>query len=115
MGRTLANIRASRPEIDRVKVDATTEADIRRFAVEDGEDPDAELGAPRLVVPPSALRARLGLSQAEMATALGIPLATLIEWESGRVQPDAGSQSLLAAAWRDPETVFRLIAGRDAA
>jgi putative transcriptional regulator len=115
MGRTLASIRASRPAIDRAKVAATTEAGIRLHAVEDGEDPAAELGAPRLVVPPAALRARLGLSQAELAAALGIPLATLAEWESGRVQPDAGSRSLLAATWRDPETVFRLIAGYDAA
>ena len=115
MGRTLESIRASRPLFDRAKVDATSEADIRCHMIEDGEDPDAEPGPTKLVVPPKSLRERLGLNQSELASALGIPLSTLQDWEAGRVQPDPGSQSLLAAAWRDPETVFRLISGRDAA
>lgn len=115
MGRTLEEIRASRPAMDRAKVARTNEADIRRQMIEDGEDTDAGFGAARLVVPPAALRERLGWSEGKLAAALGIPLATLLDWESGRVEPDAGARSLLAAAWRDPETVFRLIAGRNAA
>ena len=43
MERTLEDIRASRPSIDHAKVRATTEADIRRHMIEDGEDPDAPL------------------------------------------------------------------------
>ena len=43
MGRTLEDIRASRPTIDRVRIEATTEEDIRRHAIEDGENPDAPL------------------------------------------------------------------------
>lgn len=42
MARTLDEIRASRPQVDRAKVSATTEADIRRHARED----DSEAAAP---------------------------------------------------------------------
>lgn len=38
---TLEEIRATRPDVDPVKVAATTEEDIRRHQIEDGEDPDA--------------------------------------------------------------------------
>jgi putative transcriptional regulator len=40
---TLDEIRASRPLVDRAKIAATTESDIRRHQIEDGEDPDAPL------------------------------------------------------------------------
>ena len=43
MARTLDEIRASRPKFDRAQIDATTEGDIRRHMIEDGEDPDAPL------------------------------------------------------------------------
>jgi hypothetical protein len=38
---TLEELRARRPFVDRSKVAATTEDDIRRHKIEDGEDPDA--------------------------------------------------------------------------
>lgn len=38
---TLEEIRAVRPVADFAKIAATTEKDIRRHQVEDGEDPDA--------------------------------------------------------------------------
>lgn len=41
MARTLDEIRASAPKIDRARIDATTEEDIQRYKVEDGEDLDA--------------------------------------------------------------------------
>lgn len=115
MERTLASIRASRPRMDRVKVEATTEEDIRRYMIEDGEDPDAELGSLKLVIPPAVLRQRLAMDQDAFAAALSVPVSTLRDWEEGRVLPDAGTRSLLAAVSRDPETVFRLIAGQAAA
>ena len=39
--RTLEEIRRNPGRIDRAKFDATTEADIRRYMIEDGENPDA--------------------------------------------------------------------------
>lgn len=115
MARTLESILASRPAVDRAKFDAMTEDDIRRHTIEDGEDPDSELGPARRVLHPAGLRTRLGLSAADFALALDVPVGTVEAWERGVVLPDAAAQSLLAAVSRDPETVFRLIAGRDAA
>lgn len=40
---TLEEIRVLRPAADLAKIAATTEEDIRRHQVEDGEDPDASL------------------------------------------------------------------------
>lgn len=75
----------------------------------------AEPGPSKLVVHPEVLRERLGMGQAEFALALGVPLETLSDWEAEPIVPDAGARSLLAAAWRDPQTVSRLVAGRDGA
>ncbi len=52
---TLEEIRATRPIADPAKIVATTEADIRRHQIEDGEDPDAPL-------PPFRRRRMSGLS-----------------------------------------------------
>lgn len=49
--KTLAELRSSPPTIDRAKIAATTEADIRRHMIEDGEDPDALLEGFRLIMP----------------------------------------------------------------
>lgn len=43
MARTLDDIRASRPVVDRTRVRMTTEADIQRHRAEDGQDPDPVL------------------------------------------------------------------------
>ncbi len=40
---TLEEIRAARPMAESAKIAATTEEDIRRHQIEDGEDPDAPL------------------------------------------------------------------------
>ena len=96
--------------VDRAKMDATTEEDIRLQMVEDGEDPDAPLGAFRTVLPPAAVRKRTGLSQDAFAKALGIPAATLRNWEQGRTPPDPAAQALLALVADDPERAFRVLA-----
>ncbi|HKM62335.1 MAG TPA: hypothetical protein VJY39_07570 [Acidisphaera sp.] len=48
---TLDEIKASKPQVDHAKLDATTEEDIRRQQIEDGEDPDAPLPPFKLVKP----------------------------------------------------------------
>ena len=60
--------------VDRARIDSTTEEDIRRHMIEDGEGPDASPTSPiRLVESPSSLRAKLGLTQAEIALRLRLP------------------------------------------
>jgi putative transcriptional regulator len=107
---TLEEILASNPQIDQAKLDATTEEDIRRQMIEDGEDPDADLPSNwRLVVPPKLVREKLGMTQEQFADALRIPLATLQDWER-RVVLDPAVNALLAIIYRMPEALKALAA-----
>ena len=96
--------------IDRAKVDATTEEDIRQHMIEDGFDPDEPLKGLRRVYAPAEVRKRTGLSQSAFAKAIGVPLATLRNWEQGRISPDPAARSLLALVMNDPERTLRVLA-----
>jgi DNA-binding transcriptional regulator YiaG len=73
--RTLENIRRRKPRINRAKIAATTEADIRQHMREDGQDKNDLMGfAP--IIPPQVLRKQLHMTQTEFARALRIPIAT---------------------------------------
>lgn len=48
--KSLDQILSEPAEVDRGRLDATTEEDIRRHAIEDGEDPDAPLAQFHLVI-----------------------------------------------------------------
>ena len=108
--RTMEQIRRMKPRVNRAKIDSTTEADIRRHMIEDGQDPADSLAGFVPVVPPQILRKRLGMTQAEFARALRIPLATLRDWEQGRVLPDPAARSLLAVVARNPKAAFKALA-----
>ena len=92
------------------RVAETTEEDIRRHMIEDGEDPDAPL--PPFQPPPNAkaIRGKLGMSQVAFAALLGIPVATLRNWEQDRVVMDPAARSLLKVLDREPEAVLRALA-----
>ena len=107
---TLDEIRASRPQADRSKIEATTEADIARHMIEDGEDPDADLGAFVEDLQPARIRAQLGMSQTEFAAALTIPVATLRNWEQGRVHPDPAARAVLRVVAREPRLALAALA-----
>jgi putative transcriptional regulator len=107
--RTMENIRRMKPRINRAKIDATTEADIRRHMREDGQDENDFVDfAP--VIPPQVLRKQLRMTQAEFAKALRIPIATLRNWEQGRVLPDPAARSLLTIVARNPRAALRALA-----
>jgi putative transcriptional regulator len=78
--------------------------------IEDGQNPLAKLEGFVPIVPPQVLRKRLGLTQAEFARALRIPLATLRNWEQGRVLPDPAARSLLTIVARNPKAAFKALA-----
>jgi putative transcriptional regulator len=96
----LDELRAQRPVVDRAKMDATTEDDVRRHAVEDGEHADAPLAKFNLVIPARAVREKLGLSQEAFAKALSIPVGTIRNWEQNRVKPDPAARALLLILYR---------------
>jgi putative transcriptional regulator len=58
----------------------------------------------------AVVRARLGLSQAKFARALGISVATLQNWEQGRRQPTGPARVLLRIAAKHPEAVLEAVA-----
>ncbi len=106
--RTMENIRRLKLRINRVKIDATTEADIRRHIREDDQDETILAGfAP---VPPQLLRKQLGMTQDEFARALRIPLSTLRNWEQGRVLPDPAARSLLTIVAKNPKAALKALA-----
>jgi putative transcriptional regulator len=107
--RTLEHIRSMKGRIDRAKIDSATEADIRRHMIEDGQDPASQPAGFAPVIPPQMLRKHLGMTQAEFARALRIPLATLRNWEQGRVLPDPAARSLLTVVARNPKAAFKAL------
>jgi putative transcriptional regulator len=106
--KTLDEIKASRPKSDTRRIAATSEEEIRRQMIEDGEDPDAPVEG----FAPSAktLRLQHGMTQEQFAAALHIPVATLRNWEQGRVAPDPAAQSLLIVFAKNPRAVLEALA-----
>ena len=54
-------------------------------------------------------RSRLHLSQTGFAGLIGVPPATLRNWEQGRTSPDGPARALLTVASREPEAVLRAL------
>ncbi len=110
---TLEQILASEPDVDYAKLDATTEEDIRRYMIEDGEDPDEEIHDED-IISPWYIRKRLAMTQTEFAKALRIPVATLRNWEQNRVAMDPSTVALMTIIAREPEAALRALRYRTA-
>ena len=108
---TLEEIKASHPKVDRAKIAATTEEDIRRHQIEDGEDPDAPLPPFRPAPNVRAIRTRLQMTQEAFAKAIGVPVATVRNWEQSRTGMDPAVRSLLLVVDREPDAALRALAG----
>jgi putative transcriptional regulator len=92
----------------RERMDATTEDDIRRHMIEDGEDPDAGLPF-ELPVQAQDVRKKLGLTQPAFARLLGVPLGTLRNWEQDRFLMEPAAQTLLKLIDREPDAALRAL------
>ena len=108
---TLQEIRKNTSQVDRAKILATTEEDIRRHQIEDGEDPDAPLpdAQPRPDV--KTIRTRLQMTQEIFAASIGVPVATVRNWEQSRTVMDPAARSLLRVLEREPAAALRALAG----
>ena len=108
---TLDQIRASMPAIDRALIARTRTADIERQKVEDGEDSCAPL--PLFRAPPSvrAIRDQLHMTQDAFASAIGVPVATVRNWEQRRTAMDPAVRALLRVVEREPQAALRALAG----
>jgi putative transcriptional regulator len=93
-----------------------TEEQIDAWAVEDGDAwTDEDFARARVVYPPPtadevrAMRARLGLTQAEFAHRFGFNIDTLQQYEQGRRIPSGPAATLLRVIAADPGAVERAI------
>ncbi len=105
---TLQQIEAAGGRVDRAKLDATTEAEIRQQMVEDGEAPDEEPALEHAVLP-QEVRKRLGMTQVEFAALLRVPVATLRNWEQDRFVMEPAARTLLRVVDREPEAALRAL------
>jgi len=106
---TLDQIKASKPRVDRAKIAATSEEDIARHMREDGEDPGAAPGTFVEDLPPAQIREHMGMTQVEFAEVLRIPVATLRNWEQGRVRIDPAARALFRILNRDPKHALKAL------
>jgi len=87
------------------RFDTTTEAEIIRHAAEDDTraQEDAAAWARRV-------RQRVGLSQSEFARRIGVPVATVRNWEQGKRSPHGAARALLRVLDRIPKAVIAALA-----
>jgi putative transcriptional regulator len=111
---TLDAIAAARPDIDLARIDATTEADIRRHMAEEGYDYDEPVRDAD-IISPAVIRKRLGMSQRQFAAAIHVPLATLQNWEQGRTPMDPSARALMTILAREPDAALRALGVQHAA
>jgi putative transcriptional regulator len=100
--------RALPGSIDWDIVNATTEEDIQRQKIEDGDTDLRHYGEPMYpnggeVV--AKLRARLGLSQEQFSKTYGISIRTLQQWEQKRRAPDGPAMLLIKLISLEPEFI----------
>jgi putative transcriptional regulator len=110
---TLDEIKARPSKRDRAQIKATTEQEIRQHMIEDGEDPDAELRKED-IISPWYIRKRLGMSQRQFADTLGIPVATLQNWEQNRVMMEPATIALMRILAHEPKAALRALRRRAA-
>lgn len=110
---TLDEIKARPSKRDRTKIAVTTEEDIRRQMIEDGENPDEDLSE-KDVISPWYIRKRLRMSKQAFADTLGIPVATLRNWEQNRVAMEPATIALMRILAREPEAALRALRRRAA-
>lgn len=111
--KTLKEIQASAAKAGRKKFRIPSDAEIARQIA---DDPDtAPLVTLDKLIAPQNLRRQLNMTQEVFAASLGIPVATLRNWEQGRNAIDPAARALLVLVARDPKGTLAALASARAA
>jgi len=111
--KTLKEIQASASKAGRKKFRVPNDAEIARQIA---DDPDtAPLVTLDMLIAPQNLRRQLNMTQEAFAASLGIPVATLRNWEQGRNAIDPAARALLVLVARDPKGTLAALASTRAA
>src|ERR1700738_4089519 len=106
--KTLRQGNAEKGHFEAEKFESLTDADIDRMIAE-----DPELATPTQSLAPLLdmrdIRWKLGLTQAQLAKKLHVPVATLRDWEHGLGQTDPALQALLRVLDKLPEPALRAL------
>jgi putative transcriptional regulator len=87
-------------------------ADGRIVEIRDGQEAPLVPGLPADTpgeMPVRELRARLGLTQSEFASRLGLPVDTIRNWEQGKRAPRGPARALLLLIARAPQLAFQAL------
>jgi putative transcriptional regulator len=80
-----------------------------------GDDSEVTVHRYKVEVPDvGRLRRKLKLTQTDFALKIGVPVATLRNWEQGRRYPTGPARVLLNALAREPKAVMAAIAASEA-
>ena len=98
---------------EEARLDAMTDEEITRAAEADPDNPpltEEELARGLFARDVRLARQAVGMSQEAFAAALGLPVATLRNWEQGRFSPDPAARALIRLVGDDPERAVRVLA-----
>jgi putative transcriptional regulator len=90
-------------------IDAQSDGDIAHNVAHNPDAPPILTGGETAAAVVRTVRKRLGLSQAEFAARLHVPIGTLRDWEQSRRQPDAPALAYLRVIAREPDMVARAL------
>jgi DNA-binding transcriptional regulator YiaG len=88
------------PEISAEQLQRAIPSSVRRRLIAGEIQPEADV---------PALRASLGLTQAQLALAMGISVHTLRSWEQGRRHPNGPAIALSRTAARHPRVILEQV------
>ncbi len=108
---SLAELRGAK--LARPRLQPASDSEIARAIASDSDvAPEATLDQ---LIAPKNLRRRLQMTQEQFAEAIGLPVATLRNWEQGRNAIDPAGRSLLILIARDPDAALAALAAARAA
>jgi putative transcriptional regulator len=115
---SVEDARAVLAAVDRAKVDAAAEMPMDEQLALDpdttSEMTDEQVATAKVAYRVRLLRQSRGYSQPQFASAYGLPVGTVRDWEQGRTRPDGPALTLLAIIEAMPIEVERVLAERRA-